>query len=326
MARSTGTRLLGVALGAAAAVPAVLAGFSAFTARKVLEAVPQAGRLLQIGGETLHVSDTGGDKPAILLLHGLGGNMLNLLPGLSPLLSRDYRVVAIDRPDSGYSVGAPGRPGNIRAQAWVVRDVIEALGLRKPLVVGHSLGGAIALATALDHPAQVGGLALLTPLTQVETVPPKMFAALAVRNPVKRWLISWTLAVPLGIRRGRRTMEMVFAPEALPRDFAVTGGGLLNMRPSAYRSASRDLVASGDDLPGLVARYPSLGVPVGILFGTEDRVLAPWKHGAAMKALVPDLVYEEIAGAGHMLPFTQPEPTAAFIRKMAEKVAEQPAA
>jgi pimeloyl-ACP methyl ester carboxylesterase len=233
MARSTGPRLLGWTLAGVAAVPAGLAMFSAYTARQVMRAVPRAGRMLEIGGEQLHVSDSGGSKPAIVLLHGLAGNMLNLLPGLAPHLVRDYRVVAIDRPDSGYSVGAPGRPGNIRAQAWVVRDVIKALGLEKPLIVGHSLGGAIALATALDHPEHVGGLALLTPLTQVETVPPSMFRALAVRNPLLRWIIGWTVAVPMGVRRGRESLAHVFAPEAVPDSFAITGGGLLGLRPSA---------------------------------------------------------------------------------------------
>lgn len=308
---------------AAAAVPAGLAAFSAFTARNVMRAVPQAGRIMQIGGERLHVSDSGGDKPAIVLVHGLAGNMLNLLPGLAPFLSDSFRLVAIDRPDCGYSVGAPGRPGNIRSQAWVVRDVIEALGLGRPLIVGHSLGGAIALATALDHPSHVGGLALLAPLTQVETLPPSMLRALAVRSRLLRWIIAWTVAVPMGVRHGQERLAYVFAPEAVPDNFAVEGGGLLGLRPSTYAAASRDMVASGDDLPGLVARYGSLRVPVGILFGADDRVLPAWKHGAVMKSLVPGLDYQEIAGAGHMLPFTRPEQTAAFIRRIAGKMADR---
>lgn len=322
MTRSTGTRTLGWTLAAcAAAVPAGLAAFSALTARRVMRAVPQAGRIMQIGGERLHVSDSGGDRPAIVLVHGLGGNMLNLLPGLAPFLRDDFRLVAIDRPDCGYSVGAPGRPGTIRSHAWVVRDVIEALGLVRPLIVGHSLGGAIALATALDHPSHVGGLALLTPLTQVETLPPSMFEGLAVRSRLLRWIIAWTVAVPGGVRSGREGLAQVFAPEAVPHTFAIEGGGLLGLRPSSYAAASRDLVASVDDLPGLVARYPGLRVPVGILFGAGDRVLPAWKHGTIMKSLVAGLDYEEIAGAGHMLPFTQPEPTAAFIRRIAGQVA-----
>jgi pimeloyl-ACP methyl ester carboxylesterase len=72
-----------------------------------------------------------------------------------------------------------------------------------------------------------------------------------------------------------------------------------------------------------VARYPSLDLPVGILFGTQDRVLPAWKHGASMKNQIPGLVYEEFSDAGHMLPFTQPERTAAFVRRMAEMVAER---
>lgn len=323
MARSKLPVLLGAGLAVTAAIPAALAAFSARTAQRVTRAIPPVGRIMAIGGEQIHVSDQGNGapgKPVILMVHGLGGNMLNLLMELAPRLKDEYRIVAIDRPGSGHSVGAPGRPGNVRAHAWVVRDVIEALGLERPLLVGHSLGGAIALATALDHPKHVGGLALIAPLTDLETAPPAVFQGLAVTNPLTRRIIAWTLAVPTSIRQGAETLAHVFGPDKVPDNFATAGGGLLGLRPSAYETASRDLVASGQDLPGLIERYRTLKLPVGVLYGSKDQVLSAKKHGAAMRERIEGLQYEEIEGAGHMIPITRPEETAAFIRRMAARV------
>ncbi len=324
MTRSKFPVLLGTSLALAAAVPAALAGFSYRTARRVTRLVPPVGRIMEIGGERIHVSDQGRSapgKPVIVLVHGLGGNMRNLLLELAPRLQDEYRLVALDRPGSGHSVGAPGRPGNIRAHAWVVRDVIEALGLERPLLVGHSLGGAIALATALDHPKHVGAIALIAPLTHLETEPPAVFQGLAVPNPLLRRIIAWTLAVPTSVRKGAETMAHVFGPEPVPDSFAIGGGGLLGLRPQAYEAASRDLVASGEDIPGMLDRYATLTLPVGILYGSRDQVLLARKHGAAMRERIEGLEYEEIEGAGHMLPITRPEETAAFIRRMAAKLA-----
>jgi pimeloyl-ACP methyl ester carboxylesterase len=110
----------------------------------------------------------------------------------------------------------------------------------------------------------------------------------------------------------------VFAPEAVVLDFPVRAGGLLGLRPKAFRAASSDMVAVNDALPGYVSRYPSLDKPIGILFGTGDRVLDYRKHGEAMKAPCPALDLELIEG-GHMLLITAPDRCASLIRRIATR-------
>ena len=110
----------------------------------------------------------------------------------------------------------------------------------------------------------------------------------------------------------------MFGPDAVPRDYPLAGGGLLGLRPSAFVAASTDLVATRGDMPALVARYGALRVPVGILFGTDDRILDHRAHGVAMAAQVPDLALELVPG-GHMLPLTAPDRVAAFVRAVARR-------
>jgi pimeloyl-ACP methyl ester carboxylesterase len=298
-----------------------LVWFAAKTARKVEAALPPRGRFMEIDGERIHYVDTGGAGPTIVMIHGLGGNLLHFDYALAAHLVTEFRLILVDRPGSGYSTRAAGADATLTAQAAAVAKLIHALGLTRPLVVGHSLGGAISLALGLDHPDCVGALALVAPLTHAQTEVPAIFRRLAIRTNLVRSLVAWTLATPLGILRGPMALKGVFAPEAVAPDFPLHAGGLLGLRPKAFHAASSDIVAINDVLPGYVKRYPSLGVPLGILFGTADRLLDYRTHGQAMKASCPALDLELMDG-GHMLPMTAPDRCAALIRRIAARQPE----
>src|SRR5271154_7493982 len=103
-----------------AAAGAGLALFTLRTARRVEAMLPPAGRFVDVAGARLHVVERG-DGPPILLVHGLAGQMGDFTYGVVDLLATQYRVAAVDRPGSGYSVRAPGGSASLYAQA-------EALG------------------------------------------------------------------------------------------------------------------------------------------------------------------------------------------------------
>lgn len=290
--------------------------FTASTARRVEAALPPLGEFLEVDGARIQYVDRG-RGPTILMIHGLGGQLRHFTHSLVARLERDFRVVVMERPGAGHSTRAPGSSAAPRAQAATVARFIRALGLERPLVVGHSLGGAVALALATEHPELVGGLALVAPLTQVEDEVPSVFRTLYIESAALRWLIAWTLATPAALLRRKAALDMIFGPEAVPPDYALAGGGMLSLRPRSFVSAATDLVAVRADMPALVERYASLRVPVGILFGTGDRILDHEVHGVAMRARVPNLRLELVAG-GHMLPVTMPDRVAAFVRDIAQ--------
>jgi pimeloyl-ACP methyl ester carboxylesterase len=227
--------------------------------------------------------------------------------------------VAFDRPGSGYSTRAAGSPAGVREQAATLAKAIRALKLDRPLIVGHSLGGAVALALALDHSDCVGGLALIAPLTHPVRTPPLVFRGLALRSPLLRSFVAWTVATPASLVGRDFAIGRVFAPDIAPADFATSGGGLLGIRPRAVYEASSDMTAVSDDLDEMTPRYASLDVPIGILYGRGDRILDNWAQGEAMKRILPSLDLEIVDG-GHMLPVTQPDVTARFIRRIAMQV------
>jgi pimeloyl-ACP methyl ester carboxylesterase len=169
--------------------------------------------------------------------------------------------------------------------------------LQKPLVVGHSLGGAIALALTLDHPETLCGLALVCPLTQKVAATPGPFQGLVMQNAAARWLWAWTLGPAMSLLTSGPAVKTVFAPDAPPIDYWNRGGGLFAARPSSLLAASRDMAGLPEELAAQSARYAKLEVPVGETLCRQT----------------PKAELKNVDG-GHMLPLTQPQVVEAFIR------------
>lgn len=289
--------------------------FTAITARRVEHALPPRGQFIEVSGARIHYLDKGSGPP-IVILHGLGGQIGNFTYALLDRLTDEFRVILMDRPGSGYSQRAQGATGRITEQAAIVAEFVRKLGLERPLLVGHSLGGAIALGVALDHPEAVKALALVAPLTHVPKRVPAPFRALDIKSNFLRWLVAWTVATPIGIRRGKAILDAIFSPDPAPADFPIRGGGILGLRPRSFYNTSSDMRAVNSDLGKMAARYSSLQVPVHILYGTNDEVLDHHVHGEGMKAM-SSLISVELMPGGHMLPVTAPDLTAKFIKTAA---------
>ncbi|MBV8859333.1 MAG: alpha/beta hydrolase [Acidobacteria bacterium] len=302
-----------LALGAVGA----LVLFTAHTARRVGAALPPLGRFIEVGGARVHYLERG-TGPTLLLIHGLGASMRVFTHSLLERLAGEFHVVLMERPGSGESTRAPRASARVRSQAETVSAFIDALGLERPLLVGHSLGGAVALAVALEHPEQVSGLALIAPLANVQETVPPVFKRLIITSRALRKVVAWTVATPASILRSVPVLDTLFGPDAVPADYATAGGGLLGLRPKSFCAASEDLVALEGELPALVERYGALRVPVGILYGTGDRVLDHRLHGVEVATMIEGAELELVEG-GHMLPLTAPDAVASFVRKVAEK-------
>jgi pimeloyl-ACP methyl ester carboxylesterase len=291
------------------------------TKYRVQAAVPPVGRFIDLPGAKLHVVERG-QGPALLLVHGLAGQLRHFTYDIVDRLATHYHVVAVDRPGSGYSERAPGASAALGAQADVLAALIDHLQLDRPVVVGHSMGGAVALALAQRHPERVAALALIAPLTHPVQEVHSVFNGLKVARPWVRSAVAWTLAVPLSILRRDKVLRVLFDPEPAPSDFADRGGGLLTLRPSHFIAACADLAAIPADLGDMVLRYGAMKLPVNVLYGRGDRILNPLEQGEALASKLPGVELTLVDG-GHMLPITAPQRTAQFIRETAARVLYQ---
>ena len=286
-------------------------------ARRAEAAAPRIGKTTRVPGGAIHWVEAGQGRP-IVLIHGLGGQFRHWTYAVAGLLSDDFRVISIDRPGCGYSERATDDHAALTTQARMIVGFLDAEGVERPLIVGHSLGGAISLTIALEHPEAISGIALVAPLTH-PTTPSAAFAGLGVISPLKRRLLAWTLAVPMAKKYAQATLQAIFAPEPAPEDFVIRGGGVLGLRPKAFVATSADFVASGG-IGALSARWEEIATPGGMLYGDQDAILDFREQGEALVARLPHLEWEVLEDRGHMLPITAPEATAGFIRRMADKV------
>lgn len=303
-------------------IAAGLVLFTTWVAWRAEKAVPPRGRFMEIDGARIHYLDQG-QGPTIVMIHGLGGQMQNFSHSLLERLTGEFRVILVDRPGSGYSTRPRGASASLKAQGDTLAAFIHALNLDHPLLVGHSFGGAVALAVALDHPDKVGALGLIAPLTHPPRTVPAPFLRLALRSKLLRWVAAWTFATPVSLLKGPEMLAYVFSPDTPPADFAVAGGGQLGLRPWTFYATSSDMVAVNEDLPGMAERYGTLRMPVAILFGKNDHILDWREHGAPMEQHMPDLELTLVPG-GHMLPVIVPDLTAEWMRGLARSTKGAP--
>jgi pimeloyl-ACP methyl ester carboxylesterase len=115
-------------------------------------------RFLQVSGRRVHLW-TGGDGPAVILIHGSPGNAWLVLP-LARRLCRHFTVYAVDTPGFGASDALPGERLSVAHLADAYRDILDAIGLTAAAVYGTHSGAAIGLELARRHPSRVSGFVL----------------------------------------------------------------------------------------------------------------------------------------------------------------------
>ncbi|GHF73682.1 alpha/beta fold hydrolase [Seohaeicola zhoushanensis] len=285
-------------------------------ARQARAMVPPAGQVVPVRGGSIHYVEIGNpEAPPLLLIHGIAAQLQHFTYGVTDLLRDDYRLIVIDRPGSGYSDRIEDTDAALPVQARMIAEFLDAKGIGPCVVAGHSLGGAVTLALALDHPEKVRAMALIAPLTHVQEEIPAIFKGLELRNRAMRRFVANTLALPVGKATADKVLAFAFAPESPVPDFMTRAAAVLGLRPEAFIGASSDLVTLETALPAQVARYGALTPPGAVLYGAGDVLLNPALQGEAMRAY--GLRYETLPGRGHMLPITAPAEVARFIREVA---------
>ncbi|MEL0438816.1 alpha/beta fold hydrolase [Phycobacter sp. K97] len=283
-------------------------------AREAEALVPPVGQFHQTPHGRLHYVETGPSKAQpLVFIHGLSGQLQHFTYALADRMAADFRVIALDRPGCGYSTRNSDSLARLPAQAEMIQNLLDAKGIKDPVLVGHSLGGAVSLAMALAAPKKVRGLALLAPLTHPSPGGAEVFKGLIVHSPMMRRLMANTVAIPAAKRTANAVLTQIFAPEVCPEDFLDRAGGILGLRPQSFIAASADATFLYPTIAEQAARYlRELRTPGAVLFGADDAILNAEEQGRAMETFGLKCRIEP--GLGHMLPITQPALCEEFIR------------
>jgi pimeloyl-ACP methyl ester carboxylesterase len=275
---------------------------------------------IEIDGVDIAYLDSGGDGPAVVLIHGLS-SWTGFWEHQIPALARTHRVLALDLP--GY--GASGRPDAPYTPPWyagVVASWMEALGVPHAVLVGHSMGGQVAMTLALERPERVDALVLSAP-AGLERFQPGHAAWLK-----RYWTEARTLETTEEELRYTFT-HLVFSRhddgvERLLQERVRMRGTPMLLGTSVAVSRS---IAGMLDHP-VIDRLPSLSVPTLIVFGTDDRMIPnPILTGGRPRHIaqqgqraIPGAEVVMLQGAGHTVHHDAPEAfnetVAAFLAKV----------
>lgn len=273
------------------------------------------GRIVSVSGGELEVVEKGPRSGSPIVLIHCFTCAINYWNGMIPLLAREHRVIAVDllghggseKPSSGYSV-----PN----QADVIAEVLAKLGVRRAEVVGHSLGGPVAIALAEQSPQ------LVSSLVTIDSIPDTSYGDVGFTGEVLFTPILgealWRIKPDFTIRHG---LEVAFAPGFdVPDEFVED---VKRMTFSAYDD-SHEAYESYTGEKALPQRAAALGVPLLAIMGAEEQIasdpraaLAAYREAGAETKL--------IAGAGHSPNVEKPAQTAALVLRFgAQNPAPEP--
>ncbi len=247
---------------------------------------------------TIAYAETG-TGPDLVAIHGTLMCLEDVWLGPVPALAEHFRVVAVDRPGHGFSRRPRGAAADIWDQAASIREAVQRLGLRRPVILGHSFGGAVALAYGMLHPEEIAGVVALAPICFRSRGWSRCCSGRG------RCRSAATLCRPSWPRAATDAPAAPVERDVLSRgDAAALRPGL----PVRSRGSPGQITAEGEDAgwlwPALtrsVLGYPSLHRPVRILGGSADLVVNTTLHGQRAAGMIPGARFERLPDAGHML-------------------------
>lgn len=232
-----------------------------------------------------HKGSSQGLTPPVVLIHGAGGTHLYWPPEVRRLAG--FPVYAPDLPGHGKSAGRGMQ--SIHAYTQALIGWLDEVNLHSAVIVGHSMGSAIALNLALDHPGRVLGLGLVGAGARLRVAPALLEQA---SNPstylnAVNTVISWS-----------------FSPQS---------GARLTELAARRMAETRASVLYGDFLAcdefDVRDRLPEIRQPTLVLCGTDDQ-MTPLRHAQFLANAIPNAVLKLIPDAGHMVMLEQPQTVA----------------
>lgn len=284
---------------------------------------PPSGQFVRLqDGTRIHL-EVAGEGPDIVLIHGASGSLRDFTFDLAERLAQHYRVIAVDRPGMGWSDRAAGYGGvwNTKAepprlQAQVLQAATDQIGLTNPIVVGHSFGGTIALAWALERPSETAGLVLLGAASNPWQGP------LGWLYRVNSTRLGGALFVPLLTAFTphtyiERTLGEIFAPQHAPQNYMQHFGPDMTLRRETLRANAQQVNGLKPFIRAMAEHYPSLNLPVEILHGTEDVIVPLHIHSGPLARQLPEAALRRMQGVGHMPHHEAPQEVEAAVDRVA---------
>ncbi len=272
----------------------------------------RTGRMVQVGDTQVRVLERPGSGAPVVLIHGLPGTAQDF-EDVVPLL-RDNRTIAYDRPGFGYSDGGYHA---FEDQLTTLHTLLARLGAARPVLVGHSYGGTVALAYAARYPDDVRGLVLVDAAAAGQD-------SSGVERAQARLIqfLSWPVVQPVAnatftqLRRTATAMQgdaAAFDPDAVDERHEQRLLAM-SMQQEDLDAFAGEVLESEDVIGDLDRELTSIETPAVVIQGDEDQLVEP-ERGRAIAARLPSARLVMVSG-GHMPTYLHPARVAAAVREL----------
>ena len=236
-------------------------------------------------------------------------------------LALDHRVIVFDRPGFGHSDRPRDRLWTPAAQGELLHAALARLNVDRPAIVGHSMGALVALAMALQQPAQVGALVLLGgyyyPTVRVDAL---LTAPVAV--PVLGDVMRYTVSALFARVSIKHMVKAMFAPNDVPPNFFPVISREMMLRPLQLRANAEDAAFMIPAAAKIARRLDELRMPVTILAGAADGIVDPEAHSGRLHRDVPHSRLVVVPECGHMVHYAVPDQIAAALAQVPTRAIE----
>ena len=277
---------------------------------------PPIGQFIDVDGTQVHYV-TKGSGPDIVLIHGASGNLRDFTFSLVDKLAGRYRVTAFDRPGLGYTERVNLQGTSINEQAILLSDASEKLGLEKPIVLGQSYGGAVALAWAVERPDNLSALVLTAAASNPWTTGLSTFYQVTSSNVGSAAVVpAITAFTPVSLVD--EAIDGIFRPQDAPEGYADYIGAPLTLRRVSMRANSMQRANLLGEIEALHTRYGEIDVPTEIVHGDADTTVGLSIHSIPLSNQIDGANLTVLEGIGHMPHHSaEPEVIAAIDRAAA---------
>lgn len=246
-----------------------------------------------------------GSGPVVVMIHGNAGSIDDFDLKAFGLLCRDHRVIALDRPGHGKSERSNGSKSSLTGQTRLIHDAVGQLGVTRPVIVGHSWGGSLALAYAVDFPNDVSAIVLLAPAAYEDGGGDEFMRGL-IKTPVIGDMTLFVGRVFLGKHVLKKELNKAFYPDSVPDEYLDKAASTWLGHKQA-KAFIDDEYSLNKDLNRISKHYHNIKIPVVIVTGDQDKVVVANDNAYRLKKTIAQSQMIELKNTGHQIPQTHPE-------------------
>ncbi len=283
---------------------------------------PAVGSFATVNGTRMHYvhvpAGPNPDLPPLVFIHGASANLKDQMTPLRPLLEGRAEMLFFDRPGHGWS-GRGSRNDNPHEQAQTIAALMDHVGIRDAIIVGHSFGGAVTATFGLEQAARTRGLVFLSAVSHPWPGGATAWYYSVAATPVIGWLFAQTVAYPAGTSRLAAATTCVFAPNAVPDGYSDAASIPLVLRPGAFRSNALDVAGLYGHVLEAAKRYRDIKVPTVVISGDRDAVVYEEIHSTGLARDIPGAEPVWVRNLGHKPDWVGPDLVVTAIEKVAGK-------